>query len=120
MRVDSAPVAAAVPGRIDVVERVYRTVTQAASADAIGVARGAVAVDVAEHRGGLAVRVAAPFPAPDLADATAVAATAPVLERARDVQAQLKDRLTHILGREITRVSLTITGAVVSAKRRVR
>lgn len=131
MRVDQhlapggAPVGVAtggdtVRGRIDVRERVYRTVTEQASATLIGVPRGDVKVDVAEHPAGIAVRIATPLPVPDLDDTAAITEGMPVLERARHLQEQLQERLTGILGREVTRINLTITGAAIPERRRVR
>jgi hypothetical protein len=110
----------AVPGRIDVRERVYRTVTEQASATLIGVPRGDVKVDVAEHPGGIAVRIATPLPVPDLDDTAAIAQSMPVLDRARQLQEQLQQSLSRMLGREVTRINLTITGATIPERRRVR
>lgn len=111
---------APVPGRIVVKERVYRTVTEQTSATLIGVPRGDVKVDVTEHTGGLAVRIATPLPIPDLDDTAAIALTVPVLDRSRELQEQLQQRLTTVLGREVTRINLTITGATTPVRRRVR
>ena len=110
----------AVPGRIDVRERVYRTVTEQASATLIGVPRGDVKVDVAEHPGGIAVRIATPLPVPDLDDTAAIAQSMPVLDRARQLQEQLQQNLSGILGRDVTRINLTITGATIPERRRVQ
>jgi len=109
-----------VPGRIDVRERVYRTVTEQASATLIGVPRGDVKVDVAEHPGGIAVRIATPLPVPDLDDTAAITQSMPVLDRARELQEQLQQSLSRILGRDVTRINLTITGATIPERRRVR
>lgn len=109
-----------VPGRIDVRERVYRTVTEQTSATLIGVPRGDVKVDVAEHPGGIAVRIATPLPVPDLDDTAAIAESKPVLDRARELQEHLQQSLSGILGREVTRINLTITGATIPERRRVR
>ena len=111
---------AAVQGRIVVKERVYRTVTEQASSALIGVPRGDVKVDVTEHPRGIAVRIATPLPVPDLDDTLAIAQTVPVLERAGQLQDQLQQRLTGILGRDVVRITLTITGATLPERRRVR
>ena len=111
---------ATVPGRVDVKERVYRTVTEQASATLIGVPRGDVKVDVTEHPGGIAVRIATPLPVPDLDDTVAISQSVPVLDRARQLQEQLQQRLTGIIGRDVTRITLTITGATIPERRRVR
>jgi hypothetical protein len=109
-----------VPGRIDVKDRVYRTVTEQASATLIGVPRGDVRVDVTEHPGGIAVRIATPFPIPDLDDTAAIAQAVPVLDRARQLQEELQQRLTTLLGRDVNRINLTITGATTPVRRRVQ
>ncbi|WP_314425625.1 hypothetical protein [uncultured Microbacterium sp.] len=111
---------AAVPGRVDVKERVYRTVTEQASATLIGVPRGDVKVDVAEHPGGIAVRIATPLPIPDLDDTVGISQSVPVLDRARRLQEQLQQDLSSVLGKNVTRITLTITGATIPRRRRVR
>ncbi|MBT2474496.1 hypothetical protein J7E68_07875 [Microbacterium sp. ISL-103] len=116
----AATAEATVPGRIDVKDRVYRTVTEKASATLIGVPRGDVKVDVVEHSGGIAVRIATPLPVPDLDDSVAIAQSVPVLDRARQLQEQLQESLSGILGRDVTRITLTITGATIPERRRVR
>lgn len=108
------------PGRIDIAPRVLTKVTREASAAAIGVPRDDVSVDVSDFRDGMAVRVSAPLPIPDLNDTAAVSAAAPVLERAAQLQGDLRDRLSGMLGREVVRVNLVITGATTPPKRRVR
>lgn len=112
--------AALVPGRVEVRDRVYRTVVEQTSATLIGVPRSDVKIDVAEHSRGLAVRIASPLPVPRLDDTAAISQAPPVLVRARELQEQLQDRLTGILGREVTRITLTITGATIPQRGRVR
>lgn len=111
---------AAVRGRIEVKDRVYRTVTEKASATLIGVPRGDVKVDVAEHPRGMTVRIATPLPVPSLEDTAAIARAVPVLERARELQEQLQQSLSTILGRNVVRINLTVTGAVIPERRRVQ
>ena len=112
--------AEAVRGRTDVRERVYRTVTEQASATLIGVPRGDVKVDVAERVGGIAVRISAPRPGPSLDDPAAIAAAVPVLEQGRRLQERLRDDLARLFGRDVVRVDLVVTGARVPERRRVR
>lgn len=118
--VGPAGVGIVVPGRVEVRDRVYRTVVEQTSATLIGVPRGDVKIDVVEHSAGLSVRIAAPLPVPRLDDTAAIAAGPPVLDRARQLQEQLQDRLAGILGRDVTRITLTITGATIPQRRRVR
>lgn len=111
---------AAVAGRIDVQERVLVKVAQEASSALIGVKRSDVSVAVADFRNGVALRLATPLPIPALHDTDAIRATAPVLERASQLQEELRERLSHLLGRDIVKINLTITGATIPERRRVR
>lgn len=109
-----------VAGRTEVAERVLVGVARAVSADVIGVPRGKVSVGVADRRDGMALKVSSPLPVPDLDDVDAVRSTVPVLERAAQMQEQLRERLTHVLGRNVTRVDITVTGALTPERKRVR
>lgn len=115
-----AAVEPGVAGRTDVAERVLVAIARAVSADVIGVPRGKVSVGVADRRDGMALKVSSPLPVPDLDDLEAVRSTVPVLERAARMQEQLRDRLTHLLGRDIARVDITVTGALTPERKRVR
>lgn len=108
------------PGRIVVAERVLAKVAREASADTVGVDRGQVSVDVAASHGGIAVRISTPLPIPALDDTTAIRGGEPVMERVASIQRELRDRLAHLIGREVVRVDITVTGAVVAPRRRVR
>ncbi|MBL3688300.1 NTP pyrophosphohydrolase [Leucobacter zeae] len=108
------------PGVVRVRERVIDKVVREASANAIGVPRDVVGVEVAEWGGGLSVRLAAKLPVPDLDDAAAVAAAKPVLERIRTLQTGLAEELARLTGRSIHRVSVTVTGAIIPKRKRVR
>ncbi|MFJ4173440.1 hypothetical protein [Microbacterium sp. NPDC089696] len=107
-------------GRVTVRERVYRTVVEQASASLIGVSLSDVKADVVERGAGVSLRISTPLPIPDLDDTVAISQTTPVLDRARELQEQLQQRLTGILGREVSRIALTITGATIPERRRVR
>lgn len=128
MSVDRMPVpggapaagADAWPGRTIVADRVLKKVAQEVSANTVGVGRGDVAVDVAEYRGGLALRLATPLPIPDLNDTAAVNAATPIVERTRMLQQDLRDEIGRLLGRDIMRISIDVTGAVLPVRRRVR
>jgi hypothetical protein len=109
-----------VAGRTDVAERVLVGIARAVSADVIGVPRGEVSVGVADRRDGVAVKVSSPLPVPDLDDADAVQSAVPVLERAARAQERLRERLTHLLGRDVVRVDITVTGALTPERKRVR
>ncbi|MEX0153933.1 NTP pyrophosphohydrolase, partial [Microbacterium sp. LMI1-1-1.1] len=72
-------------GRIDVADRVYRKAAEQAAADAIGIDRTDVKIDITGSRDTVIVRVSAPFPIPRLDDTPAVNTTVPVLEAARGI-----------------------------------
>lgn len=107
------------PGAVRVRDRVIDKVIRQASAVVIGVSRDDVSVDVAEWGGGLAVRVAARLPIPDLADANAIRGAAPILEQVRIFQTALAEEFARLTGREIRRVSFTVTGAIIPKRKRV-
>lgn len=108
------------PGSVRVHERVIDKVVREASAVAIGVSRDDVSVEAAEWGGGLAVRIAAKLPVPDLSDLEAIEAAVPVLERVRALQAELAEEFARLTGRDIRRVSFTVTGAIIPKRKRVR
>lgn len=116
----AAPAGSSYPGRITVKERVLVKIAEEATATTLKVDRGDVKVDVAEARGGLAVTIRTPLPIPNLEDTAAIAAGPPVLQRVAGIQEQLRDRIGRITGREVTRVNVTITGAVIAEQKRVR
>jgi hypothetical protein len=105
---------------VAVQERVYRAVAERASAAVIGVPVRLVSAAVVERRDGISLRVSTPLPVPDLGDTEAIARAVPVRERARELQEQVQRRVTEVFGRDVGRVALTITGAVIPDKRRVR
>lgn len=109
-----------VPGRIEVRERVYRTVGERAAADAVGVAQADVRVDVRERSTGLAVSIRTPIPVPALDDASALAGARTVLDQGRALQERIQRDLSRLYGHEVIRVDLTVTGARTPQKRRVR
>lgn len=109
-----------VPGRVRVRERVIDKVVREASAAAIGVPRGDVEVDVSEWGGGLTVRIATKLLIPDLQDTEAILAGSSILDRARALQTALAGEFAWLTGRDIRRVTFTVTGAVVPERKRVR
>ncbi|WP_144796809.1 NTP pyrophosphohydrolase [Microbacterium paludicola] len=111
---------ARVPGSIRVRERAIEKVSREASADATGVSRDDVDVEVSEWGGGLAVRVAAKLPIPDLDDTQAISAEPTIVDRVRRLQEAVANDLARVTGREIRRVSFSVTGAIVPTRKRVR
>ncbi|MGO2112163.1 MAG: NTP pyrophosphohydrolase [Pseudoclavibacter sp.] len=116
----TAAVEPRVPGAIRMRERVIDKIVRESSAIAIGIARDDVNVDVAELGGGLTVRIATKIPIPDLADTEAIRAAVTVVDRSRALQSSLVETLARLTGREIRRVSITITGAIIPERKRVR
>lgn len=116
----SAAASTALPGRITVADRALRAVTEQASALAFGVGRDQVSVEIGSAAGGLALRVSAPLPIPDLDDTESVHAGATVMERIRSIQQNLRRNVADLTGRAVTRVDVTVTGAVIPTRRRVR
>ena len=108
------------PGRITINERVLEKVAKETTATALRVDRADVSVGVSETRGGLAVSVSSPLPVPNLDDTAAIQAGIPVLERVAAIQTELRDRISHVIGREVIRVNISITGAVIARQKRVK
>ncbi|MGQ7313336.1 NTP pyrophosphohydrolase [Microbacterium arabinogalactanolyticum] len=107
-------------GAVRVRERAIDKVVREASAGAIGVPRDEVAVDVSDWGRGVAVGITAKLPVPSLSDQDEIHSALPVLDRVRDLQSALAVELARLTGREITRVSFTVTGAVIAERRRVK
>jgi len=108
------------PGRITVEHRVLVKVAEQAAASAIGVDRRDLSVDVTDTRSGLVVRIATPLPVPHLDDTTAIESGQPVLGRVAELQQTLLYQIAYLTGRDIARVNMTITGALVEQRRRVQ
>lgn len=120
---DLSQVAAGTPaasGRITVQPRALEKIARESAAEALGVPRGDISVQVDEGSRGVAVRVLAPLPIPDLDDTAAIQGGQPLLERVALVQHSLQDRIARLIGRDVARVDLTVTGAVVAQKKRVK
>lgn len=107
-------------GTVRVRERVIDKVVREAAAVAIGVPRDDVNVEVAEWGRGLAVRIAAKLPVPALEDRDPSEPTVPILERVRALQTALAAEIERLTGREVRRVSFTVTGAIIPQRKRVR
>jgi uncharacterized alkaline shock family protein YloU len=108
------------PGRITVEHRVLVKVAEQAAATAIGVDRRDISVDVAETRSGLAVGITTPLPVPHLDDTPAIESGQAVLGRVAELQQKLLFQIGYLTGRDIARINMTITGAVVEQRRRVQ
>ena len=106
-------------GRVTISDRVLQKTAERAAADIVGVDAKNVRVEIVSARDTAAVRVTTPFPVPRLDDTEAVRAATPLLEAARVAQTELRSRLAHLFGREISRVDLTISGASTPQRKRV-
>lgn len=112
--------ASGLAGRVDVRERVVRKVSEQIASQVIGVDVDRVSVTASDHRGGVAVRIQAPFPVPSLDDSEAVRAAGAVVDIAREAQRRVQEELGRVLGKPVTRVDITVTGATTPVRRRVR
>lgn len=109
-----------VRGAVRVRPRVIEKAVREAAAQTLAAPRGDVSVDITEWGGGLNVRVATKVPIPALDDTEAILAEPTILERMRAAQAALVEELSRLTGREIHRVSVTVTGANIPERKRVR
>lgn len=110
----------AVPGRIRVREQVLEKVARETAASVLGVPRGDVRVDLGEWRGGIALRVDAKIGIPDLGDERAIIDHVNLLDHVAGKQRELQSRVGAATGREVHRLAVTITGANVAQRKRVR
>ncbi|MFG6446503.1 hypothetical protein ACFXQA_14680 [Microbacterium sp. P07] len=110
----------ALPGRTTIADRALRAVAEQATAVAFGVKRDQVSVQLGSSAGGLALRVSSPLPVPDLDDTEAVHAGPTVIERIHSIQQNLHESVADLTGRAVTRVDVTVTGAIIPPRRRVR
>lgn len=111
---------AAPNGRIVVQPRALEKIARESAAGELGIPRDDVSVELSEGSHGVAVRVTAPLPVPDLDDTTAIQAGEPVLERVARLQEALRERIGRLAGRDVSRVDITVTGAVIAQRRRVK
>ena len=100
--------------------RALEKIARESAAAELGIPRDDVSVELNEGSRGVAVRVTAPLPVPDLDDTAAIHAGEPVLERVARLQEALRDRIGHLIGRDVSRVDITVTGAVIAQKKRVK
>ena len=108
------------PGRTLVAERALVAVCEQAAARAVGIPRREVTVRLGAAAGALAIRVEAPLPIPDLSDEARSADSETVTARAHRIREQLRTDVAALTGRDVRRVDLTITGARIEKRRRVR
>ena len=107
-------------GRIVIQDRVLEKVSEQATATTVGVDRRDVSVRVSEAHGGISATISCPLSVPDLDDTAAIESGTSVLERVAAAQTELRDRIAQLTGSKVTRVNITITGAVIAQKKRVR
>ncbi|MEV7692623.1 hypothetical protein AB0N73_04760 [Microbacterium sp. NPDC089189] len=115
-----ADTAAVLPGRTVVHDRALKAVCEQAAATSFGVQRRQVSVDVGASGALLALRVEAPLAVPPLSDDEAIRRGGDVMARIDAIRNDLHDRVTRLSGRELARIDVVITGAIVHTPRRVR
>ncbi|UIN31008.1 hypothetical protein [Microbacterium binotii] len=108
------------PGRTLVAERALVAVCEQVAARAVGITRREVTVRLGATAGALAVRVEAPLPVPDLSDEAVSAESDTVTARGHRIREQIRTDIAALTGREVRRIDLTITGARIEKRRRVR
>jgi hypothetical protein len=108
------------PGRTVVHDRVVLKVVEQLCATALQVDRGSVTAKVSSTRGQMTVTVASPLSIPPLDDDTAVHAAGSIVDRLSATQTSLRERIGRVTGREVARVNITISGAILSKARRVQ
>jgi hypothetical protein len=108
------------PGRTLVAERALAAVCEQAAARAVGISRREVTVRLGATAGALAIRVEAPLPVPDLSDDARFADADIVTARGHRIREQIRAEVAALTGREVRRIDLTITGARIEKRRRVR
>jgi hypothetical protein len=95
-------------------------VCEQAAARAVGISRREVTVRLGATAGALAIRVEAPLPVPDLSDDARFADADTVTARGHRIREQIRAEVAALTGREVRRIDLTITGARIEKRRRVR
>lgn len=112
-------------GRTRITAKALNRLVAAVAADALGVAAGAVSVDLADTAGQLAVTVRSPLRVVALSrvqdDRGIVARTGgTLLERAAAAQQQIRSRAATLSGSKISTVTVRLTGVDVQPERRVK
>lgn len=100
--------------------RALTKVAEQAAADTVGIDRGKISVTVAEAGGSLGLAVSTPLPVPSLDDTAAIRGGRPVLERVEALQTSMQREVSRLTGRDVTRINVTVTGAVINQTRRVQ
>lgn len=108
------------PGRTLVAERALVAVCEQTAARAVGIPRREVTVRLGAAAGALALRVEAPLPIPDLSDEGPVDDSETITARGHRIREQIRAEVAALTGRDVRRVDLTITGARIEKRRRVR
>jgi len=116
----ATPAPAEVHGRIVVRDEVLQKVAEHVVATTVRVPQRKVRVVVGAFQDGIAVNIDTPIPVPALDDAEAIRASSPELDLAAEAQRTVQERLSRALGRPVTRINLTVTGAAAPNRRRVR
>lgn len=115
---------AAGPGRTRITSRALDRVVSAVTAEALGVDRAKVSVDLEDDGGALTLIVRAPIHIISLersmADPGAVTrAGGSVISRAARAQETIRTRIQSLTGSNISRVQLRLTSAHITQERRV-
>lgn len=111
-------------GRNRITSRALRSVASALTAEAMGVSPSTVGVELADAGGVLEVTASAAI---SLISLTATGLKAEradrggsVIERARNAQHVIRDRMTELTGSQVERVNLRLTQPIIEREERVR
>jgi uncharacterized alkaline shock family protein YloU len=121
----TTPAGAAQRGRTRITSKALNRVVSAVTADALGVDSGRVGVDLADRDGLLGLTVTTPIRVVSLAriesDASVVGRSGgTIVDRSRQAQETIRDRVTEITGSSIDRVTVKVSGVDIQPEERVR
>lgn len=121
----TTPAGAAQRGRTRITSKALNRVVSAVTADALGVDSGRVGVDLADRDGLLGLTVTTPIRVVSLAriesDASVVGRSGgTIVDRSRQAQETIRDRVTEITGSSIDSVTVKVSGVDIQPEERVR
>jgi uncharacterized alkaline shock family protein YloU len=121
----TTPAGAAQRGRTRITSKALNRVVSAVTGDALGVDSGRVGVDLADRDGLLGLTVTTPIRVVSLAriesDASVVGRSGgTIIDRSRQAQETIRDRVTEITGSSIDSVTVKVSGVDIQPEERVR
>lgn len=119
------PAGTAARGRTRITAHSLEKIVAAVTADAFGIGRKRVSLQIEDERGQLSLRVKTPLSVPSLEEigedpVRVEAGGGSILERSNRAQEKIRVDVQRITGSAVARVMVEITGADITAQRRVR